>query len=95
MARIDPWGDVYPCLEQHVKVGSIKDQSFSSLWQSETFDRERERLRTGRTCSCWYNNTALIGHYGKLLGNTSIKTVRELAHHTVLNGRPSVFSEKK
>ncbi|MCK7512429.1 MAG: hypothetical protein MZV70_55910 [Desulfobacterales bacterium] len=26
MARIDPWGHVYPCLEQHVCVGSVRDE---------------------------------------------------------------------
>ena len=73
MVRIDPWGDVYPCLEQHVKIGSIKDRTFRDLWQSPEFNRVRARLRSGRACRCWYNNTALIGHYGSLLGKTSFK----------------------
>ncbi|MEJ2038054.1 MAG: SPASM domain-containing protein [Desulfosarcinaceae bacterium] len=70
MARIDPWGDVYPCLEQHVKVGSVKGRSFGEVWRSQAFNDERERLRTRRACRCWYNNTALIGHYGHLLHQT-------------------------
>ncbi len=73
MARIDPWGNVYPCLEQHVKIGSIKHQSFRALWRSPTFNRERERLRAQRPCRCWYNNTALIGYYGNLLDKTLLK----------------------
>jgi MoaA/NifB/PqqE/SkfB family radical SAM enzyme len=73
MARIDPWGDVYPCLEQHDKIGSIKDRTFRDLWQSPEFNRVRDRLRSKRTCRCWYNNTALIGHYGHLIGRTILK----------------------
>jgi MoaA/NifB/PqqE/SkfB family radical SAM enzyme len=77
MVRIDPWGDVYPCLEQHVKIGSIKNRSFRDLWRSPEFNRVRDRLRSRRSCKCWYNNTALIGHYGNLLGKTIFtKTAR-------------------
>ncbi|MCP4747533.1 MAG: radical SAM protein [Desulfobacteraceae bacterium] len=71
MARIDPWGNVYPCLEQHVRAGNIKDRSFKSVWQSSAFNDERHRLRTKRDCKCWYNNTALIGYYGNLLNRTT------------------------
>ncbi len=67
MARIDPWGNVYPCLEQHVQVGSIRGASFAAVWNGESFLRERRRLANGRGCRCWYNNTALIGHFGGLL----------------------------
>jgi MoaA/NifB/PqqE/SkfB family radical SAM enzyme len=70
MARIDPWGNVYPCLEQHVRVGSVKERAFRQVWDCAAFNAERERLRTRRTCRCWYNNTALIGHYGRLLQRT-------------------------
>ena len=70
MARIDPWGNVYPCLEQHVRVGSVKERSFRQVWGSAAFNTERERLRERRACRCWYNNTALIGHYGRLLRQT-------------------------
>jgi AdoMet-dependent heme synthase len=70
MARIDPWGNVYPCLEQHVCVGSIQGRSFREVWHSAQFERERHRLRTARPCRCWYNNTALIGYYGDRLQKT-------------------------
>jgi MoaA/NifB/PqqE/SkfB family radical SAM enzyme len=73
MARIDPWGNVYPCLEQHVRIGSIKENTFYEVWRSPSFQRERDRLRTGRSCRCWYNNTALIGFYGDRLRRTSIR----------------------
>ncbi len=72
MARIDPWGNVYPCLEQHVKIGSIKNRSFRSLWLSPAFNQVRDRLRSKRSCRCWYNNTALIGYYGTLLSKTAL-----------------------
>jgi MoaA/NifB/PqqE/SkfB family radical SAM enzyme len=95
MARIDPWGNIYPCLEQHVCLGSVRKNDFQTIWSSDNFEKERQRLAYHRACRCWYNNTALIGHYGKLLGKTSITAVKDLAQHPVLDGRPSVFSEKK
>jgi len=70
MARIDPWGNVYPCLEQHVCVGSVRRDAFSAVWNSKPFDDERKRLASSRTCHCWYNNTALIGHFGTLIKNS-------------------------
>jgi len=70
MARIDPWGNVYPCLEQHVCIGSVRREAFSAVWNSKPFDDERKRLASSRTCRCWYNNTALIGHFGTLIKNT-------------------------
>jgi MoaA/NifB/PqqE/SkfB family radical SAM enzyme len=70
MARIDPWGNVYPCLEQHVCVGSVRTERFAKVWNSLDFNRERARLAGDRTCACWYNNTALIGHFGSRLSRT-------------------------
>ncbi len=70
MARIDPWGSVYPCLEQHVCVGSVRRNGFSSVWKSKPFDEERSRLASRRNCRCWYNNTALIAHFGTLIRKT-------------------------
>ena len=78
MARIDPWGNVYPCLEQHVRVGSVIDRPFKEVWRSRSFNDERHRLRTARTCRCWYNNTALIGHYGNLLQRTLPQSGRQV-----------------
>ena len=70
MARIDPWGHVYPCLEQHACVGSVLDEPFSKIWNANALNQERKRLASDRTCRCWYNNTALIGHFGTLIKNT-------------------------
>lgn len=74
MARIDPWGNVYPCLEQHACVGSVREDDFAAVWNSADFNRERKRLKMNRPCNCWYNNTALIGHFGKLLAQTNLQT---------------------
>ena len=67
MARIDPWGGVYPCLEQHACVGSVRSERFAQVWGSAEFQRERARLASDRPCACWYNNTAMIGHFGSRL----------------------------
>lgn len=71
MTRIDPWGDVYPCLEQHVRIGSVREQDFETIWNSEPYNLERARIASNRDCTCWYNNTALISHYGKWLQRTT------------------------
>ena len=82
MVRIDPWGNVYPCLEQHVRIGSIRKEAFSSIWNSKQFEQERRRLASSRDCRCWYNNTALIGHFGTKLKMTIPATLRsKLKHH--------------
>lgn len=72
MARIDPWGNLYPCLEQHVRIGSIRETDFETLWRSVYFNQQRRYLANGRKCACWYNNTAVIGHYGDFLKQTRI-----------------------
>ena len=94
MARIDPWGNVYPCLEQHSRVGSIREKDFKTIWNSEVLSQERKRLANHRTCRCWYNNTALIGHYGNLLKNSRIQMAWDLARQNIGGYLPSVFSEK-
>jgi radical SAM protein with 4Fe4S-binding SPASM domain len=67
MVRVDPWGNVYPCLEQHVRVGSVREQDFSTVWQSESLREVRRRLRTDTRCECSFNNTAMISHCGAML----------------------------
>jgi MoaA/NifB/PqqE/SkfB family radical SAM enzyme len=73
MVRIDPWGNVYPCLEQHVCVGSVRDTDFKTIWNSNSFDQARRRIFEEGSCSCWYNNTAIISHFAKLLYFTSAR----------------------
>lgn len=72
MVRIDPWGNVFPCLEQHVRIGSVREQEFQAIWNSDAFNRERIRLVSEENCQCWYNNTAMISHYGKALSHTTM-----------------------
>jgi len=71
MTRIDPWGNVYPCLEQHVCVGSVREHDFKTIWKSEQYNLERARIASDGACTCWYNNTALISHYGNWLQRTT------------------------
>ena len=73
MVRIDPWGKVYPCLEQHVCVGSIKEADFMTIWNSNTFNDARRQIFEDDTCNCWYNNTAMISHSAKMLYLTTAK----------------------
>ncbi len=78
MARIDPWGNVYPCLEQHNRIGSLRESDFRTIWNSRQTAQERDRLARERSCSCWFNNTALIGHYGRLLSRGPAGMLRAL-----------------
>ncbi|MGD8990612.1 MAG: radical SAM protein [Desulfobacterales bacterium] len=95
MARIDPWGNVYPCLEQHVSVGSIREADFKTIWNSKRIQTERHQLASDRACNCWYNNTALIGHYGNLLEKTRMQSLWDLARHNITCHVPAVISGKK
>jgi len=83
MIRIDPWGKVYPCLEQHVCVGSVREEPFSRIWNSNALAQERKRLSGDRGCRCWYNNTALIGHFGTLIKNTIPSRALQSKHQAV------------
>ncbi len=71
MVRIDPWGKAYPCLEQHVCVGSVRDKGFRALWESDVFNRVRREIARDDRCRCLYNNTALISRYGRWLERTT------------------------
>jgi MoaA/NifB/PqqE/SkfB family radical SAM enzyme len=77
MVRIDPWGNVYPCLEQHVCVGSLRDAGFKTLWHSDRFEQARREIAGDGLCACWYNNTALISRYGRWLQWTTVKGLQE------------------
>jgi len=86
MVRIDPWGNVFPCLEQHRQVGSLREQDFRTIWRSNIFNLERRRIASDKNCSCWYNNTAMISHYGKLLHNTSLNGLKDSTRNFVKKG---------
>ena len=95
MARIDPWGNVYPCLEQHISVGSIRETDFRTIWNSERIRKERKQLASNRPCSCWYNNTAIIGYYGNMLKKTGTQSMWDLARHNTTCRTPAVSPAKK
>jgi MoaA/NifB/PqqE/SkfB family radical SAM enzyme len=94
MVRLDPWGNVYPCLEQHVRVGSVREQGFRTIWYSDSFDQARREIARNKNCRCWYNNTALISHYAMVLGCTTThslsKEVRNLLPSPVTRMRSLV-----
>ncbi|NIQ37534.1 MAG: radical SAM protein [Proteobacteria bacterium] len=71
MVRFDPWGNVFPCLEQHTRVGSIREHDFETIWNSDAFHKVRREIGSTRNCTCWYNNTALISHYANALFRTT------------------------
>lgn len=81
MVRIDPWGNVFPCLEQHVRIGSVREQDFRTIWNSSAFNRERTRVASDGNCQCWYNNTAMISHYGKILFHTTVPGLRKFSQN--------------
>lgn len=88
MARIDPWGNVYPCLEQHVRVGSVRETDFRDVWHCTALSLERRRIASNEDCRCWYNNTAMISYYGRLLSCTTAAVLKEA-------GRKLISTRKK
>lgn len=86
MVRIDPWGNVYPCLEQHVSVGSLRDQDFRTVWNSAFFNQVRRQIADDGDCRCWYNNTALISEYAELLHLASVHGLLERLDRHAGNG---------
>jgi MoaA/NifB/PqqE/SkfB family radical SAM enzyme len=77
MVRVDPWGNVYPCLEQHVRVGSLRERGFKTIWESSRFDHVRREVANDDQCRCWYNNTALISRYGGWLRLSTGRGLRQ------------------
>ncbi len=86
MVRLDPWGTVYPCLEQHARVGSVRGSDFRKVWNSENFDTIRKRIAGNGDCKCWYNNTALISHYAAILEATSARHLSEGLQRYIISG---------
>jgi len=45
MCHIDPYGNVYPCVQFCLKAGNLREQSFAEIWNhSPVFDRLRSTL---------------------------------------------------
>jgi radical SAM protein with 4Fe4S-binding SPASM domain len=49
---IDPYGDVYPCINLDKKLGNVRETSFDSLWLDEEAARLRHFIAAGK-CNCW------------------------------------------
>jgi MoaA/NifB/PqqE/SkfB family radical SAM enzyme len=62
-ARIDPYGNVFPCVEQNYYIDNIRENSFSDIWYSPQFKRFRKEILPGKKCSCWYNNAIILNSY--------------------------------
>jgi MoaA/NifB/PqqE/SkfB family radical SAM enzyme len=52
-AYIDPYGYVYPCTMWNIKLGNIKEMSFSDIWMSEKADYIRRTIKQGKCPNCW------------------------------------------
>jgi hypothetical protein len=94
MVRIDPWGNVYPCLEQHVRIGSVREHDFWTIWNSNAFNHARIQIASNENCRCWYNNTAMISHYGKALFHTTIPGLKKLSQDS-FNLLKSLMGERR
>jgi len=82
-----------------VSVGSVREEPLSRIWNSTALEQERKRLSCDRTCRCWYNNTALIGHFGTLIKNTIPSRVLKSKHPAVSPGaqrlgKRSIFTDR-
>jgi hypothetical protein len=60
----------------------VREQDFRTIWNSSAFNHERIRVASERSCRCWYNNTAMISHYGKILFHTTVPGLRKLSQNT-------------
>ncbi len=65
--RIDPFGNLYPCIGEYHLVGNIRERSFSSLWYSQSFNQLRRDQYRNRACTCWYNDNTFLNSYMWLL----------------------------
>jgi MoaA/NifB/PqqE/SkfB family radical SAM enzyme len=64
--RIDPFGNLFGCVEQICFIGNLRMQSFENLWKSAAFARARKGLSKNKKCSCFYNDAVLLNSYGWL-----------------------------
>lgn len=52
-AYIDPYGNVYPCTQWLIKLGSLREQSFRELWWSKKAKEVRKLIKNGMCPNCW------------------------------------------
>ena len=52
-AYIDPYGDVYPCIMWRKAIGSLKKNSYESIWNSSARRLALQAIRAGKCPNCW------------------------------------------
>ncbi|OPY80208.1 MAG: Cyclic pyranopterin monophosphate synthase 1 [Syntrophorhabdus sp. PtaU1.Bin153] len=57
VARIDPTGNLYGCVEQIERIGNLREHTFGELWKSAEFNCARKRLSKNRQCVCHYSDS--------------------------------------
>ena len=78
-ANMDPWGNIFHCLDPDQPVGNILDAGFMDIWNSKKMMDLRSALRKdGKCLGCWsdrfHSNTciqALMFPFGRLKRNNA------------------------
>jgi len=52
-AFINPYGNLYPCIEWNKKIGNIKKMSFKKIWYSKQAQKIRAQIKSKRCPNCW------------------------------------------
>jgi radical SAM protein with 4Fe4S-binding SPASM domain len=91
--QIDPYGNVYPCIETRFKVGNLRQQSLAELWQESPLWQELSRLTLSelpvcRTCElrnlCVRCHGLALKEDGDLLGPALTNCREALARRQAL-----------
>lgn len=58
---IDPYWNVYPCIQWEEKLGNLKefDLNLKSFWRSKTMKKTRELIKNGNCPNCWTQCSAI------------------------------------
>jgi radical SAM protein with 4Fe4S-binding SPASM domain len=89
---IDPYGDVFPCVQTRIVAGNVREQSLQTIWQSETLcNLARLTLNELPVCrTCELRNLCVRCHGlaqvedGDLRGPASVNCREALARRQVL-----------
>lgn len=89
---IDPYGNVFPCVQARIVAGNVREQSLRTIWQSETLhDLARLTLNELPVCrTCELRNLCVRCHGlaqvedGDLYGPASVNCREALARRHVL-----------
>ncbi|MFX0140820.1 MAG: SPASM domain-containing protein, partial [Candidatus Hodarchaeota archaeon] len=50
---IDPYGNIYPCIQWDIKFGNLKKYSLKKIWWNVTTEEKREQITQGKCPNCW------------------------------------------